>query len=186
MTYAVFQFNPEKDIEDRINALSLMLLTPKSSFKGFDAWHSGLNKRNIKLNNIEILAGYIACCEAQVPSVSIVKFKDDLESDKYLLEFGEDYLGCINVKLKKDELIERALKIQTLECNEYLENWLNIKIEYIQDKLKTTALLDDHEIDELKEIEIKSKNPYSKWILDREKRLKKSILQFPKFFKRDF
>jgi hypothetical protein len=90
------------------------------------------------------------------------------------MEFGDEYLGCINTKLKKDELIERVEVLQTLECNEYLKNWLSIKIEYIQEKLKSSARLTNNEIDELKQIELKSKNPYSKWISDREKRLNKS------------
>jgi hypothetical protein len=174
MTYAVFDYQPNKDAEERINSISLMLLTPKSSLKGFDAWHSGLTTKKLKSNTIEELAGYIACCEAQTNSVSIIKFKDDLDSDKYLMEFGDEYLGCINTKLKKDELIERVEVLQTLECNEYLKNWLSIKIEYIQEKLKSSARLTNNEIDELKQIELKSKNPYSKWISDREKRLNKS------------
>jgi hypothetical protein len=186
MTYAVFNSERNNGSDELINTLSLLLFTPKSSFKDYGASISNSFRKELKSTKTEVLAGYVACWEAKKHSVAIIKFKEDLDSDKYLMQFGGEYLGCINEKLSKNELIDRIELIHTLHYNKELEGWLSVQVKDLQAKLKTTLQLNDDEITELKEIQMKSKNPYSKWISDREKRLKKSLDKYPKFLIRQF
>ena len=186
MTYAVFQYDRKKEAIDRLKSLSLLLLMQESKLKGFDKTYSGLNRHKIESNNAESLAGYISCWEANTNAVSIIKLASELDSDEPLEIFGEDYLGCINVKVKKSELIERVELIHGIEKNDYLHNWLTLNLSNIDKKLKTVAHLSVDELNELKEIEKKFKNPYTKWIDDREKRLTTAFKKMPKFLKRNF
>ena len=185
MTYAVFYYERDCEAEDRIKAISLLMLTPESKFSGFDAWHSGLKTKKLSSNKTEVLAGYLACCEAQVSSVSIIKFPKELTTDKHLLIFGDAYLGCITVKLKKDELLNRVQLSESLDKNEYLEGWLNIDIEMLKDRIKNIGLT-ELEVQELKTLQAASFKPIDKWIQNRKKSIEKSINQLPKLLVRGF
>ena len=158
----------------------------ESKLSGFDVWHSNLNRKNLSANNTETLAGYLACYTAETNAVSIIKLPTDFDSDELLLTLGEDYLGCINVKLKKSELLKHVELIELMHLNGNLLNWLCTGIDFLGDKLKTVNKLTDDEIAELKEIEKKYKNPFEKWVEAREKKLNSALQKMPKFLKRDF
>jgi hypothetical protein len=186
MTYAVFQYDRKNEAENRIKSISLMLLLQESNLKGFDIAYSELNIRKLSSNNTEILVGYLCCREAKTNAVSILKFPTDLDTDEQLRVFGEDYLGCINVKVKKADLLERVEAIQLLDKNTYIKSWLTIRISDHLKGLKSVVHLNDDEIAELKAIEMKLKNPYEKWADARKVKLKKKVESYPKFLKRDF
>ena len=63
---------------------------------------------------------------------------------------------------------------------------LSLKIDHCIKRLKDLAGLSDDEIAELKEIEKKQRNPYGKWVNEREEKLKKTLKTFPSFLKRGF
>lgn len=186
MTYAVFQYDRKNEAESRIKSISLMLLMQESMFKGFDVAYSELNIRKLSQNNAEVLAGYLCCREAKTNAVSIIKFPNDLDTDEQLRVFGDDYLGCIDVKVKKASLLEQVEAIQLWDKNTYIKSWLTVRISDHVKRLKDVVRLSDDEIAELKEIEKKQKNPYEKWADDRDKKLKKKVDMFPSFLKRDF
>ena len=186
MTYAVFQYDRKNEAIDRLKTISLLLLMQESKLKGFDIAYGELNTRKIATNNAETLAGYLSCCDAQTNAVSIIKLVSDLDSDEPLRIFGDEYLGCINVKVKKIELIERVELLQLIEKNDYLQNWLAVKLSDVENKLKTVTRLSDDELNELRAIEKKHKNPFTKWAADREKKLTSTLKKMPKFLKRNF
>jgi hypothetical protein len=186
MTYAVFQCDRNKKAADKIKSIALMMLMQESKLKGFDIAYSDLNTRKIASNKTEVLAGYISCILTENNAVSLIKFPSNLDGDDQLMVFGDEYLGCINVDVKKSELVERIELINFSEMNGQIKNWLTVKLSNHVDSLTAIAGLNEAEIAELKEIEKKQKNPYAKWIDKREKRLKKSLQQMPSFLKREF
>lgn len=186
MTYAVFQRDRYNQAADRVKSISLMMLMQESKFKGFDVSYSDLNARKTASNKTEVLAGYLSCVLTENNAVSLIKFPSILDSDEQLMVFGDEYLGCINVNLKKSELVQRVELINFIEMNGQIKNWFTLRMSNYLDSLTTTAGLNEMELAELKEIEKKQKNPYAKWVDEREKRLKKSLKQMPDFLKREF
>ena len=105
MTYAVFQYDGENEAAERIKSLSLLLLMQESKLRGFDVMYSDLNRNKLSANNTKVLAGYLSCVYAQTNAVSVIKLATELDSDEPLILFGDAYLGCINVNVKKSELL---------------------------------------------------------------------------------
>lgn len=186
MTYVVFQYDRKNEANNRIKSISLMLLLQESKMKGFDVAYSDLNLRKVSSNNTEILAGYLCCREAKTNAVSIVRLPNDLDTDEQLRVFGDDYLGCINVKVKKADLLAQVEDIQLCDKNTYIKSWLTIRISDHIKGLKDLVRLTDDEIAELKEIEKNLDNPYEKWADERKQKLIKKIEMYPNFLKRDF
>lgn len=186
MTYAVFQYHSDKRAADRIKSIALMMLMQESKLKSFDVAYSDLNMRKISSNKTEVLAGYLACCFAETNAVSIVKFPSNLDGDEQLMLFGDEYLGCININLVKSELINRVELINSIDVNGCIKSWLTFKLSDRLGDLKSIAGLNDNEIAELKEIEKKQKNPYIKWIDQRQVKLNKMLKNLPNFIKREF
>ena len=61
-----------------------------------------------------------------------------------------------------------------------------MKLSDVENKLKTVTRLSEDELNELRAIEKKHKNPFTKWADDREKKLTSTLKKMPKFLKRDF
>jgi len=185
MTYAVFVYDHKDELDGRIKAVSLMMLIPEDQLSGYDTWYSRFNLKKSATHKVENLVGYLAGVEAEVPSVTVIKLPKELKTDKHLLTFGESYLGCINVNLKKSELLERVNLLEKLSNNENLSNWLEIDTERLRasnDRFQLT----DEEFSQLKAIQSVYNKPVAKWITDREKEIKKELKKYPQFLKRGF
>ena len=185
MTYAVFKYEPNCDANFRIKKLALLFLTPESKFSGCDSWHSSLNTKKMSSNKIDDFAGYLSCCEAKVPSVSIIKFDEDLESDEYLRSLGDSYIGCIQSPLVKKDLITRVEMWLKLEKNNGLIHRYDFEVISPRKNLEE-AYLSYAEIAEFNKVHKSSVEIVEKWINERRVEITKSIKKLPKFLKRDF
>ena len=184
MTYAVFKFHRNCNAEEWIKRLSIQLLTPESKFYGFDAWEADIKIRGMIAKPTEVLAGNLACSETKEHTVSIVKFPKVLSTDKHLLIFGDDYLGCFTKVLKKNEMRSRIELLEKLKNNDSLIDHFEANINSINTGYKVG--LTEVEIEELKILQAACLKPIEKWIKLRNKALEKSIAQLPKFLLRGF
>jgi len=185
MTYAVFKYDTNCEVKDRIKTYSFIMFTPESQLSGFDFRRAELYGLNLSTNKVGTLEAYLACCEAKVQYVSIIKLPEKLTTDEYLLSFGDAYLGCISVKLKKDELIKRVELYKKLERTNSMFSWLTVNLDYEKDRIKRNGVTIS-QIKELKALQTPICNLIDKWTKVRQKPIVKSIEQLPKFLKRGF
>ena len=135
MTYVAFKADRDYTFEDRIKAISLLLITPETQYSGTDTWHPNLGASKMFATKKEILIGNLICYETQESRVSIIKFPKKLTTDKYLLSFEDAYLGCLPEKTNKDELINKIKLYKKLHQNDELVDYLKINVEILnQDK----------------------------------------------------
>jgi hypothetical protein len=184
MTYAVFKFHINCNADEWIKRLSLLLLTPESKLYGFDAWNAEIKIRGMIAKPTEVLAGNLLCSEAKEHTVSIVKFPKVLSTDKHLLTFGDEYIGCFTKVLKKNEMLSRIELFEKLKNNESLIDHFEANINSINTCFKVG--LTEVKIEKLKSLQEAYLKPLEKWIKLRNKNLKKSIAQLTKFLLRSF
>jgi hypothetical protein len=184
MTYAVFKFHRNCNADEWIKRLSIQLLTPESKLHGFDAWEADIKIRGMTAKPTEVLAGNLVCSETKEHTISIVKFPKVLSTDKHLMIFGNDYLGCFTKVLKKNEMLSRIELFEKLNNNESLIDHFEANINSINTGYKVG--LTEAEIEELKILQAAYLKTIEKWIKLRRKTLEKSIEQMPKFLLRGF
>ena len=185
MTQAVFVYDSNTGVDELIRSVSLLMLTPESKLSGYDAWRTRFNLNKPVTHKVENIIAYLVGAQEQVPSISVIKFPNQLKTDKHLLSFGESYLGCINGEIKKSELIKQIALYEKLDNNEVILDWLKIEIGKLKGN-NDRFMLSDEELSELESIQSASNNPIQKWVAEREKSIKNEIKNIPKLLKRGF
>ena len=187
MSKMFFRYEPNREAEALAQSLSLMFLTPVSNIKAEDVWASSIrSKRKIEGLSINELLTYTVCRIKKVPSMTIVEFKKPFASDaKFIESFKDNYLGTINTKVTKAELVELANLQSKLEYSGYIEHWLEPHFPGLKDSF-TKAGLDDKECKELEKFYKASIKPVTDWAKQRQSDLKKQITPLTKFIVRGF
>lgn len=187
MSKYFFKYDSNKEAESLAQTLSLMFLMPNTSIQAEDVWASNIkSSRKIENYSMNELLTYTICKIKKVPSLTIVELNEALPSDQHLIElFQENYLGAINTKISKRQLVELA----TLQSNNhYIEN-LEVLIKPYFPGLKEDFLkagLDDKECTEFKKLLNTSFKPATDWINLRKSNIEKKIEPLTKFIVRGF
>ena len=187
MSKMFFKYEPNREADDLVQSLSLMFLTPTSNIKAEDVWASAIrSKRKIEGLSISELLTYTVCRIKGVPSMTIVEFKKPFASDaKFIESFKDNYLGTLNTKISKSELVEVANLQSKYEYSQYLEGWLEPHFPGLKESF-TKAGLDEKDCKDLEKLYKTSVKPVNDWIKNRNTELKKQIAPITKFIVRGY
>jgi hypothetical protein len=182
MSKMFFKYDSKRKADDLVQSLSLMFLTPASNIKAEDVWASAIRrKRKIEGLSITELLTYTVCGIKGVPSMTIVEFKKPFASDaKFIKSFKDNYLGTINTKISKSELVELANLQSKYEYSQYLEHWLQPNFPSLKESF-TKAGLNEKDCKDLKKLHQTSVKPVNDWIKNRNAEIKKQIAPLTKF-----
>lgn len=118
--------------------------------------------------------------------MTIVEFKKPFASDaKFIESFKDNYLGTINTKVTKAQLVELAKLQSKHHYGEYLEGWLQPHFHGLKESF-IKAGLDDKECMDLEKLYKASNKPVTDWAKQRQSDLKKQITPLTKFIVRGF
>lgn len=181
MSYVVFKFNPNSYAEDRIKSLSVLFLTIEEQLKGYDGWLTKIDSKAIdKLNLFEMIT-LIACRVAKVPSITVIKFPNEFDTDKHFIDsFGDNYLGMLSGNIKKLDLLEHCTRLRKYTERRYFNGYGTIHLAGLQKQM------DEVQFDELTKIVKKSVEPINNWIDDWIKEAKTELDELPIPIKRNF
>ena len=182
-----FKYETDREADDLVQSLSLLFLTPVSNISAEDVWATSISrKRKIENLSINELLTYTVCRIKGVPSMTVVDFKKPFKSDtKFIDSFKENYLGTVNVKVTKAELVQLAKLQSKLEYNGYLSNWLNPRFTNLKSSFEDAGLT-DQECKELENLYKQSNKPVDDWIKSKRDVIKNSIKPLTKFIVRGY
>ncbi len=187
MSKMFFKYEPNREADDLVQSLSLMFLTPTNNIKAEDVWASSIRrKRKIEGLSITELLTYTVCRIKGVPSMTIVEFKKPFASDaKFIESFKDNYLGTINTKITKSELVELANLQSKYQYSQSLEVWLQPHFPALKESF-AKAGLSEKDCKDLEKLYKTSVKPVNDWIKDRNTELKKQIAPLTKFIVRGY
>jgi hypothetical protein len=187
MSKMFFKYEPNREAYDLVQSLSLMFLTPTSKIKAEDVWASAIrSKRKIEGLSITELLTYTVCRIKGVPSMTIVELKNPFASDaKFIESFKDNYLGTLNTKINKSELVELANLQSKYEYSQYLDSWLQPHFPNLKESF-TKAGLNERDSKDLEKLYKTSVKPVNDWIKNRNTELKKQIAPLTKFIVRGY
>lgn len=115
MSYVLFRNLYPKKSGDMIKVLSTLLLTPESAIEGFDVTRVYTDKKFKSYSFLELLV-QIQYLQFETSVMSIFKFTEDFETDRYLIEsFGDTYIGIVSNTTTKEELLGWVLHLEKIE-----------------------------------------------------------------------
>jgi hypothetical protein len=187
MSKMFFKYEHNREADDLVQSLSLMFLTPTSNIKAEDVWASAIrSKRKIEGLSITELLTYTVCRIKGVPSMTIVEFKKPFASDsKFIESFNDNYLGTINTKISKSELVELANLQSKYQYSQYLEGWLQPYFPALKESFAKAGLA-EKDCKDLEKLYKTSVKPVNDWIKNRNTELKKQIAPLTKFIVRGY
>ena len=182
-----FRYGRYGELNEFVQALSLLFLTPTSNII---AERFGLvlisSRKKIEKLSLNELLNLTICGIRDVPTMTIVEFKNPFTTDKQFIESFEDYyLGTVREKVTKAELVRLARLQSELKNNRSIRRELNSNFSNRQAYFNTAGL-DNQDCKEFEELYKLSVKPVNDWLKSKEDAKRNEIAPLTKFIVRGF
>ena len=140
MSYVVFS---DTDRNSFVQGLALLSLVDKSKLKITHEWGTNfINKKIEKMSVVDLIVEIISY-RNNVNPILVVKFPNELKTDKHLISsYPSKYICTISSKVKKQNLLNIAHILRTMKYTEYIPHWFSPDIEDRKSRIEGIDLTD--------------------------------------------
>lgn len=183
MAYIVFEYDPQRDVEQFIAGLAFLLLQPVGSLKQIPPFPRQKNP-SLNMTLDELVALYITRIHSRTKLTIATKL--NLKTDKHLVEsFGEKYLGVISSKDKKQVMLQR------FELAKTLRQYDDIKRRLVPNKRDLVNVYRDinfveADAEKFADMCASAASPLIKWLDEHSQPVKNEQAALPPFIQRNF